>query len=87
MTIFRFSQNNSGGYFSGPEFVLVVSDTEDAAYEIARKRDVNVDAPWCRCCGRRWSSYAYEVDPDDDDLTPEVLEALNTEGYYAGKRW
>lgn len=84
--IFRFSQNNSGGYYLGPEFVLVIADTEDEAYGIASKRDVDVDAPWCRCCGRRWSSYAYEVDPDDAALTPEAVEALAAEGYYAGPR-
>ena len=72
MAFFTFNQNNSGGVFVGPEYVIVEADSADEANMIATDHDVYFDGvhngPDCPCCGDRW----YEVDDDDATEEPEI---------------
>ena len=68
---YDFRQNNSGGYFNGPRFVLVEADSYEEANALAENagvyfdfRGVNRLLSDCPCCGPRWSK-ATEYDDDD----------------------
>ena len=57
-----FRQNNSGGYFVGPEEFVVTATSEDAAW------DILISQPWftedhCDCCGERWVCLGWRVHP------------------------
>lgn len=72
MAFFTFHQNNSGGSFFGPEYVIIEADSADEANEIAMDHDVYFDGVHhgndCPCCGDRW----YPVDDDDATDKPEI---------------
>ena len=62
---YTFRQNNSGGYYSGPQFVCVEAETLQEANDLFESCGYSfgmVDS--CTCCGARWSE-AW----DDDSLT------------------
>ena len=71
MAFYTFKQNNSGGVWDGPEYVIIEADSADEANMIAMDHGVYFDgvhsAMDCPCCGDRW----YVV--DDDDATPAPL--------------
>jgi len=71
MAFYTFSQNNSGGGWDGPEYVIIEADSADEANMIAMDHDIYFDGCHkgldCDCCGDRW----YEV--DDDDATEKPL--------------
>ena len=53
---YLFRQNNSGGVFVGPVYVVVEAESADEAWTIAI-RDTEVymdDGTDCECCGPRW---------------------------------
>jgi len=50
-----FEQNNSGGYYVGPETVFVKATTPEMAWEILRKQEW-FTTEYCECCGERWYS-------------------------------
>jgi len=52
---FVFEQNNSGGYYVGPETVFIKASTPEMAWEILRKQDW-FTTEHCECCGVRWMS-------------------------------
>lgn len=67
---YKFDQNNSGGEFNGPKYVIVEADDEDEAMEIAvGDGDVYFDGVDkgidCPCCGDRWSSYCDRINEED----------------------
>lgn len=56
MKWYVYRQNNSGGYYAGPsEMVIVRADDMVQANALATMAGVDPDAPYCDCCGRRWS--------------------------------
>ncbi len=76
MPYFEFSQNNSGGSFTGPAIrVFVEADTPNEANAIAEANglyfDGVADGYDCECCGDRW--YAAS-DWNASDEVPEVPE-------------
>lgn len=57
---YMFRQNNSGGYFIGPEEFVVTATSEDAAWNILKSQ------PWftvshCKCCGERWIPLGWRI--------------------------
>lgn len=67
---FEYTQNNSGGLFSGPALnVIVEADSGTQANERAEEVGVYFDGCRsgldCGCCGDRWSSFW-----GDPDLEP-----------------
>ena len=78
---FCFYQNNSGGYWKGPaRFVLVETDTEDAACEKAEEVGVYFDGcetgDDCHCCGDRWSRFMVKPLDHPTVCGKNVLEDL-----------
>jgi hypothetical protein len=55
---YTYSQNNSGGSFIGPYFVIVEADSARQANSIAQDHGVYYDGVEfgddCECCGDRW---------------------------------
>lgn len=70
MAFFTFDQNNSGGYFVGPHYIIIEADDAEEANQIAE-----VSTPIyfggvrsgkdCACCGSRWSRKYPEEEGDD----------------------
>jgi hypothetical protein len=57
---YTYSQNNSGGRFFGPEYVIVeANNADDANYFAAKYCGVYLNGVQtgddCVCCGDRWS--------------------------------
>lgn len=79
MTWFAFRQNNSSGRFDEPAVCVVVeSSSEEEAKTIASANGVDEEAPYCPCCGERWSlSYAEEFEdkPSLEDLLGELWDS------------
>lgn len=75
MSYYAYRQNNSGGTYVGPETVIVRADSTGEANAIAREAGVDPDAPYCTCCGPRWSLY------DDEYYAPikgyQVAESVD----------
>ncbi len=68
---YRYTQNNSGGYFQEPaQEIVVQAISEDEALVISERHGRDENASYCRCCGERWSSYCDE----DTDEKPEPRE-------------
>ena len=59
LTWFHYSQNNSGGFFDGPENVLVQAHSAEEADSIAERHGIYFGGVSsgrdCECCGNRWS--------------------------------
>lgn len=55
---YTFSQNNSGGRYVGPEYVIVEATDKAAACAIAERHGVYFhgveEGQDCPCCGDRW---------------------------------
>ena len=69
MPLFQFRQNNSGGRWMGPKFVVVNADNADQANQIAQDQgpvyfDGVADGRDCDCCGDRWPA-VHDFDADD----------------------
>lgn len=69
---YPFRQNNSGGRFYGPTYVIIEAQSATEANDLAgEKADVYFSGRGdCECCGRRW----YEVDEDDGCDVPSLLK-------------
>jgi hypothetical protein len=50
---YTFEQNNSGGYYLGPEYLVVEANSTEEANR--RFEDFDPDMSYCDCCGPRWS--------------------------------
>lgn len=71
--LWKFVQNNSGGYYIGPQYYYVWSET--AAEATARL----VLQPWydpsfCECCGERWRSPRAIDNPHEELRDIEVID-------------
>ena len=67
---FHWRQNNSNGEWLLPAMMVAVQATDrDIAMLHARKLGVDDEAPFCSCCGERWSlEYVHEADDLDIDM-------------------
>ena len=83
MPLFQFRQNNSGGQFIGPKFVVVKADDADQANQIAQDQgpvyfDGVADGRDCDCCGDRW----YPVhDFNADDIWGVNMDNPNSDDF------
>ena len=83
MPLFQFRQNNSGGQFMGPKFVVVKADDADQANQIAQDQgpvyfDGVADGRDCDCCGDRW----YPVhDFNADDIWGVNMDNPNSDDF------
>lgn len=71
MTWYVYRQNNSRGEWHLPAINLVVEAlSQTTAFEIAKQHGLDLDAPFCPCCGERWSDHASEEakKPTLDDM-------------------
>ena len=79
--IYRFHQNNSGGYFFPPAKNIIVKDARDSehATEIAMAAGMYLNGVAngvdCDCCGDRW----YGIDNEHETLE-DAIEYAN-DGY------
>jgi hypothetical protein len=68
---YKYSQNNSGGYWNGPKNIIVEADSPEQADEIAEQNGVYFNGCFtgqdCSCCSNRWSR-AW----GDGDEKPEI---------------
>jgi hypothetical protein len=53
-----FQQNNSGGYYVGPDEFVVTAFSLDEAWEILKAQSWYTDE-YCECCGTRWHSWGH----------------------------
>ncbi len=72
MPFYTYVQNNSGGYFEGPKYVIVEADTHrEADRRAVDEADLYFDGVEsgtdCDCCGDRWTR-AWELDAEDSPL-------------------
>ena len=83
MPLFQFRQNNFGGQFIGPKFVVVKADDADQANQIAQDQgpvyfDGVADGIDCDCCGDRW----YPVhDFNADDIWGVNMDNPNSDEF------
>lgn len=78
MTWYVYRQNNSGGFFKKPALMVAVEidaksltgeESNTVAFSRAKSVGVDPNAPYCECCGKRWSDHAEEREdrPAADD--------------------
>lgn len=69
---YTFHQNNSGGYFTGPHYIIIEASDHHEANKIATLHDVYFDGVTdgidCECCGDRW----HEVNEYSGKEQPEI---------------
>jgi len=51
---YTFKQNNSGAKYIGPKYIIVEACSVVEANKIGQENGVDINAPFCNCCGRRW---------------------------------
>ncbi len=95
MAWFTFRQNNSGGYYHGPQYVIVEAESSFSANTVAQENDVyfnginkGID---CHCCGDRWDRvhqgdgtdepmiYNVKIDPESPVYDNVFGEKLNSD--------
>lgn len=75
---YRYHQNNSGGFYRGPQDIYVEASFPDVADIIAQQYGVYFDGrgDCVECCGYRWSHAS-----DRDTASPlEIATILNSPG-------
>lgn len=83
MAFYHFSQNNSGGSFSGPRHVVIEAKNASEANYIAEQNDIYFDGCKsgidCPCCGDRWSEQWSDDDSNDQPCVyDEPIEFTET---------
>jgi hypothetical protein len=78
---YTFSQNNSGGSWIGPQYVIVKADSASEANEIAENYGIYFDGVKqeidCECCGDRWC----QVWEDEGTEEPTIFGDSNLADY------
>lgn len=82
---FHYSQNNSGGSFTGPaHHVIVEATSAERADSIAEYNGIYFDGcdtgQDCDCCGNRWS----RAWPNDGETEPRIYDKVLTNDYALG---
>lgn len=72
---YRFGQNNPGGFFDGPQVLIVEASSSQEAEELATEAGVYFDGVAsgrdCECCGDRWFR-----DPDGFATLKEAIASI-----------
>ena len=72
---YRFTQNNSGGFFVGPQALIIEASSTEEAEARAIEAGVYFDGVAaerdCECCGDRWFR-----DPDAFDSREAAIAAV-----------
>lgn len=85
MTWFEFGQNNSGGRWCKPAIrVVVEANDENAAVRVAEARGVDESAPFCPCCGERWS-LSFPSQHENKPGLHELFGGWEEESLYKGR--
>lgn len=78
---YTFSQNNSGGFFRGPQYAIVKANSADEANEKAESYGIYFDGVRkeidCECCGDRW----YKVYDDEGTEVPTIYSDTDLSDY------
>lgn len=81
MMYYTFNQNNSGGFWKGPQYVIVKANSADEANEKAESFGLYFDGVRqevdCECCGDRWC----EVWEDDGTEEPTIFGSTDIAEY------
>lgn len=82
---YLYRQNNSGGYYTGPaEEVLVRADSMVQANILAYAAGVDPLAPYCDCCGTRWSLFDPAWEEDEVNGYSIFATREDAEEFYGG---
>ena len=86
---FTFHQNNSGGSFIGPSYVIVEAKNAEEANTIALEHDVYFDGCRkgidCGCCGDRWYPVSDHDGTDQPEIYGEPLETFKLDDWYLNR--
>lgn len=87
MAFFTFNQNNSGGIFRGPEYIIIEAKDESQAFEIAENStEIYFDGCEkgmdCDCCGDRWSQYCEEGTDTPQVFGEEIMQTKESGKVY-----
>jgi len=82
---YTFRQNNSGGYWNGPKYVIIEAFNAEHANELAGNNDIYfhgcATGTDCECCGDRWYEVSEYEAEDEPLIDKEPLENYNREDY------
>jgi hypothetical protein len=53
---FTYTQNDSGGYLIGPEYIIIEADTKEESNEIFNNLELDHESR--DCCSSRWYEYS-----------------------------
>jgi len=71
--LWKFVQNNSGGYYIGPQYYYVWAETAaEATARLVSKTWYNPS--YCECCGERWWSPSAIDNPHEELPFIEVID-------------
>lgn len=86
MAWFTFHQNNSGGYFHGPRYVLIQANSSVSANDIAEENYIYFNGVTkgidCGCCGDRWDRAWHSEGTEKPMIYDQVIDTENPT--YAG---
>ena len=81
MAWFTFHQNNSGGYFHGPRYVLIQANSSVSANDIAEENDIYFNGVTkgidCGCCGDRWDRAWHSEGTEKPMIYDQVIDTEN----------
>lgn len=77
MSYYVYRQNNSGGYYVGPETIIVRADSVEEANALAREAGVDPNAPYCTCCGTRWQLFDDYYEPIEGYQVADTLDEFS----------
>ena len=82
---YTFVQNNSGGYWNGPHYVIIEAFDANHANEIAVDNEIYFNGCAsgndCSCCGDRWYPVEEYTGSEKPEIWGEPLENYNPEKY------
>jgi len=82
---YTFVQNNSGGYWNGPHYVIIEAFDANHANEIAVDNEIYFNGCAsgndCSCCGDRWYPVEEYHGSEKPEIWGEPLEEYNSEKY------
>ena len=87
MKYYLYVQNNSGGEYIGPIFILVLAKDEDFALLKAKKVGLDIYAPYCKCCGERWSKNPYGFYDTYEDAVKKIKSLAKFSFLPINKEW
>lgn len=90
---FTYSQNNSGGHFTGPALYVIIeapchTEANRRAEQFIYFNGTDEDGPDCPCCGDRWHEF-WKGDGGDEvpSLYGEPVDLAVKEDKYRYRDW